>query len=315
MIHKIKELFKIDIPIVQAGMVWCSGWRLASAVSAAGALGVIGAGSMYPEILREHIRKCKLATSKPFAVNVPLLYPALEEIFDVIIDERVPIVFTSAGNPATWTSKLKEHGITVVHVVSSAKFALKAQHAGVDAIVAEGFEAGGHNGREETSSMVLVPLVRSAVSIPVLAAGGIANGKSMLAAVALGADGVQIGTRFAASAESSAHIKFKERIVSSAEGDTVLTLKQITPVRLIRNEFYQRILEAETRCASREELLTLLGKRRAKIGMFEGNLIDGELEIGQIAALVKDIEPAGEIVRSIWKEFIDAKRDLQNEIP
>jgi enoyl-[acyl-carrier protein] reductase II len=315
MIHKIKELFKIDIPIVQAGMVWCSGWRLASAVSAAGALGVIGAGSMYPEILREHIRKCKLATSKPFAVNVPLLYPALEEIFDVIIDERVPIVFTSAGNPATWTSKLKEHGIVVVHVVSSAKFALKAQDAGVDAIVAEGFEAGGHNGREETTSMVLVPLVRSAVSIPILAAGGIANGKAMLAAVALGADGVQIGTRFAASAESSAHIKFKDRIVSSTEGDTVLTLKQITPVRLIRNEFYQRILEAETRCASREELLTLLGKRRAKIGMFEGNLIDGELEIGQIAALVKDIEPAGEIVRSIWKEFIDAKRDLQNEIP
>jgi enoyl-[acyl-carrier protein] reductase II len=315
MIHKIKELFKIDIPIVQAGMVWCSGWRLASAVSAAGALGVIGAGSMYPEILREHIRKCKLATSKPFAVNVPLLYPALEEIFDVIIDERVPIVFTSAGNPATWTSKLKEHGIVVVHVVSSAKFALKAQDAGVDAIVAEGFEAGGHNGREETTSMVLVPLVRSAVSIPILAAGGIANGKAMLAAVALGADGVQIGTRFAASAESSAHIKFKDRIVSSTEGDTVLTLKQITPVRLIRNEFYQRILEAETRCASREELLTLLGKRRAKIGMFEGNLIDGELEIGQIAALVKDIEPAGEIVRSIWKEFIDANRDLQNEIP
>jgi enoyl-[acyl-carrier protein] reductase II len=315
MIHRIKELFKIDIPIVQAGMVWCSGWRLASAVSAAGALGVIGAGSMYPEILREHIRKCKLATTKPFAVNVPLLYPALEEIFDVIIDERVPIVFTSAGNPATWTSKLKGHGIIVVHVVSSAKFALKAQHAGVDAIVAEGFEAGGHNGREETTSMVLVPLVRSAVSIPVLAAGGIANGKAMLAAVALGADGVQIGTRFAASAESSAHIKFKDRIVSSTEGDTVLTLKQITPVRLIRNEFYQRILEAETRCASREELLTLLGKRRAKIGMFEGNLIDGELEIGQIAALVKGIEPAGEIVRSIWQEFIDAKRDLQNEIP
>lgn len=313
MIKKITELFKIDYPIIQAGMVWCSGWKLASAVSNAGGLGVIGAGSMYPEILREHIRKLRLASSRPFAVNVPLLYPALEEIFSVIISEKVPIVFTSAGNPGLWTPKLKEHGITVVHVVSSAKFALKAQDAGVDAVVAEGFEAGGHNGREETTTMVLIPLVASLLSIPVIAAGGISSGRSMLAAISLGASGVQIGTRFAASAESSAHINFKSRIVTLKEGDTVLTLKQVTPVRLIKNEFYREIELAEGRCATREELVSLLGKRRAKLGMFEGDLANGELEIGQVSVLVNKIESASDIVTSVWEEFLKLRRDLGNE--
>jgi enoyl-[acyl-carrier protein] reductase II len=315
MTKRITELFNIDFPIVQAGMVWCSGWNLASTVSNAGGLGIIGAGSMYPEILREHIRKFRLASNKPFAVNVPLLYPALDEIFSVIIEENVPIVFTSAGNPALWTSRLKASNITVVHVVSSAKFALKAQHEGVDAVVAEGFEAGGHNGREETTTMVLIPLVASAVSIPVIAAGGISSGRSMLAAIALGAAGVQIGTRFAASAESSAHTNFKNLIINITEGETVLTLKQITPVRVIKNEFYREIEKAERRCATKEELVALLGKRRAKIGMFEGNLNDGELEIGQVSALVSEIESASDIVSLIWTEFLKVKRDLQNELP
>jgi enoyl-[acyl-carrier protein] reductase II len=315
MIKRITNLFNVEFPIVQAGMVWCSGWRLASAVSNAGGLGIIGAGSMYPEILREHIRKFRIASNKPFAVNVPLLYPALEEIFSVIIEENVPIVFTSAGNPALWTSRLKENDITVVHVVSSAKFAMKAEHAGVDAVVAEGFEAGGHNGREETTTMVLVPLVTSAVSIPVIAAGGISSGRSMLAAISLGAAGVQIGTRFAASMESSAHMNFKNKIINVTEGETVLTLKQITPVRLIKNEFYREIEKAENTCATKEELISLLGKRRAKIGMFEGNLTDGELEIGQVSALVKKIESASDIVASIWTEFLNVKRALQNELP
>lgn len=315
MMKRITNLFNVDFPIVQAGMVWCSGWKLASAVSNAGGLGVIGAGSMYPEILREHIRKFRLTSNKPFAVNVPLLYPALEEIFSVIIEEHVPIVFTSAGNPALWTSRLKENNITVVHVVSSAKFALKAEHAGVDAVVAEGFEAGGHNGREETTTMVLIPLVTSAVSIPVIAAGGVSSGRSMLAAISLGAAGVQIGTRFAASMESSAHMNFKNRIINVTEGETVLTLKEITPVRLIKNDFYREIERAEGNCATKEELISLLGKRRAKIGMFEGNLTDGELEIGQVSALVKKIESASDIVSSIWTEFLKVKRDLQNELP
>jgi enoyl-[acyl-carrier protein] reductase II len=309
--NRITQLFGIQYPIVQAGMIWASGWRLASAVSNAGALGLLGAGSMYPEVLREHIQKCKAATNKPFGVNVPLLYPDLEQHIQTIIDEGVKIVFTSAGNPKTWTQHLKSHGITVVHVVSSSKFARKAEEAGCDAVVAEGFEAGGHNGREETTTMVLVPAVREAVSIPVMSAGGIATGRQMFAAMALGADGVQIGTRFVASEEASSHWSFKQAVVHAAEGDTLLSLKKLTPVRLLKNRFFEQVTEAERRGASEEELKTLLGRARAKKGMFDGDLEEGELEIGQVCALLDDILPAGQIVQNIWKEFSDT---LQNPI-
>jgi enoyl-[acyl-carrier protein] reductase II len=291
-------------------MVWCSGWELASAVSNAGALGMIGAGSMYPEVLRQHIRKCKLATGNPFAINIPLLYPEIEKLIQVVIEEEVKIVFTSAGNPATWTKFLKDRGITVAHVVSSVKFARKAEQAGVDAIVAEGFEAGGHNGREETTTMVLIPMVRDAVSLPLLAAGGIADGRAMLAAVALGAEGVQIGSRFAASEESSAHLNFKRKITSLQEGETILTLKQLTPVRLVKNKFSLDIHEAEQRGASEEELRLLLGHRRAKRGIFEGDLEEGELEIGQVAAVLKQTLPAAEIVKVIWHQYLVLRRSL-----
>lgn len=292
-------------------MIWASGWRLASAVSGAGALGVLGAGSMYPEVLREHIRKCKAATDRPFGVNVPLLYPDLDQHIKIIIEEGVKIVFTSAGNPKTWTNHLKSHGITVVHVVSSSKFARKAEEAGCDAVVAEGFEAGGHNGREETTTMVLVPAVREAVSIPVLSAGGIATGRQMLASMVLGAEGVQVGTRFVASEEASSHLAFKQAVVHAAEGDTQLSLKKLTPVRLLKNRFFEQVTEAEKRGASEEELKTLLGRARAKKGMFEGDLDEGELEIGQVSALLEDILPAAQIVENIWEEFTEA---LQNPI-
>lgn len=291
-------------------MIWCSGWALASAVSNAGALGIIGSGSMYPDILREHIRKCKTATAKPFAVNIPLLYPDIDKHIQIIIDEGVKIVFTSAGNPKTWTSVLKEKGVTVVHVVSSALFAQKSEAAGVDAVVAEGFEAGGHNGREETTTMVLIPLVKESVKIPVIAAGGIANGKSMLAAFALGADGVQIGTRFAASVESSAHDSFKKIITETPEGGTMLSMKKVVPVRLIKNKFFNTINEAEQKGASIDELKNILGRARAKLGMFEGDLEEGELEIGQVSAQVHEIKPAAEIVKNIWEEFLAAKKSL-----
>lgn len=310
MTHRATELFKIELPIIQAGMVWCSGWRLASAVSNAGGLGLIGAGSMHPPTLEEHIKKCRAATVKPFGVNVPLLYPEIEKLIKIIVDEQVKIVFTSAGNPSTWTSYLKDQGITVVHVVSSVKFAKKAMQAGVDAVVAEGFEAGGHNGREETTTFCLVPMVRDAVDIPLIAAGGIGTGRTMLAAEVLGADGVQVGTRFAASEESSAHDQFKKRITNSEEGDTVLTLKQLTPVRMIKNHFYQKVLEAEQRCATKEELAELLGKGRSKRGIFEGDLDEGELEIGQVSAAIKEIMPAGDIVRDIWNEYKELKNKL-----
>jgi enoyl-[acyl-carrier protein] reductase II len=309
--NRITRLFGIKYPIIQAGMIWCSGWELASAVSNSGALGIIGSGSMYPDILREHIRKCKAATDGPFAVNVPLLYPDIDKHMDIIVQEQVPIVFTSAGNPATWTAHLKEHGITVVHVVSSSKFATKAQQAGADAVVAEGFEAGGHNGREETTTLVLVPAVADAVDIPVIAAGGIAHGRAMLAAFALGAEGVQIGTRFVATEESSAHPAFKQRVVDAMEGDTKLTLKALTPVRMIKNRFFLQVQEAEARGASKEELLNLLGRGRAKMGMFEGKLDEGELEIGQVSALVKGILPASEVVSQIWEEFKSALLGLK----
>lgn len=301
--NRVTQLFHIDYPIVQAGMVWASGWRLASAVSNAGALGIIGSGSMYPEVLREHIKKCKAATSKPFAVNVPLLYPGIDQHMQVIFDEGVKIVFTSAGNPKTWTPILKEKGITVVHVVSSSKFAIKSQEAGCDAVVAEGFEAGGHNGREETTTMVLVPAVSQAVDIPVLAAGGIATGRQMLAAMVLGAEGVQVGSRFVASHEASSHDNFKNMVISAAEGDTHLSLKQLTPVRLLKNEFFQQVQQAEKRCASADELQELLGRGRAKRGMFEGDLAEGELEIGQVSAIIKDIKPAADIVKEIYDEY------------
>jgi len=291
-------------------MVWCSGWKLASAVSNAGGLGIIGAGSMHPEVLTEHIRKCKAATPHSFAVNVPLLYPEIDKIIKIIIDEGVKIVFTSAGNPSLWTGMLKDKGITVVHVVSSVKFAKKSEQAGVDAIVAEGFEAGGHNGREETTTFVLIPMVRDAVSIPVIAAGGIATGRGMLAAEALGANGVQIGSRFAASLESSAHENFKNRILDLNEGDTMLTLKQLTPVRLIKNKFFQDVQHAELRGASKEELDELLGKRRAKKGIFEGDLTEGELEIGQVAAAIKTIQSAAEILHEIWDEYVSLKKSF-----
>lgn len=307
---RVCSLFGVRYPIVQAGMVWCSGWRLAAAVSGAGGLGLIGAGSMYPEILREHIRSCRMHTDKPFGVNVPLLYPDIAKVMDILIEEKVEIVFTSAGNPGAWTSFLKDRGVTVVHVVSSVKFARKAQEAGVDAIVAEGFEAGGHNGREETTTMVLIPLVSDAVSVPVIAAGGIADGRAMLAAYALGAEGVQIGSRFAASVESSAHEHFKKRVTDSAEGDTILTLKQLTPVRLIRNKFYSQVEEAEKRGANVEELRLILGSRRSKLGIFEGDLEEGELEIGQVSAAIKRIQPAADIVKEIWDEYTQLKKSM-----
>lgn len=308
--NRIRKIFSIQFPIIQAGMVWCSGWKLASAVSNAGGLGLIGAGSMHPEVLQEHIRKCKAATSYPFGVNVPLLYPEIDKIIDIIVQEGVKIVFTSAGNPATWTPFLKDKGITVVHVVSSVKFARKAEQAGVDAVVAEGFEAGGHNGREETTTFVLIPLVRDAVSIPLIAAGGIADGRAMAAAEALGAEGVQVGSRFAVSAESSAHDNFKHRVVQAAEGETVLTLKQLTPVRLIKNRFFETVQEAERRGASVSELNEILGKRRAKKGIFEGDLDEGELEIGQVSAAIRQIEPAAAIVKDIWEGYCAVKRAM-----
>lgn len=308
--NRITSLFNIQYPIIQAGMIWCSGWELASAVSNAGGLGLIGSGSMYPDVLRTHIKKCKAATSKPFGINVPLLYPNTEEHIQTIIDEGIKIVFTSAGNPATWTKKLKEHGITVVHVIANTKFAKKAEEAGVDAIVAEGFEAGGHNGREETTTMVLLPLIRQATNLPLIAAGGIANGTTMLAAMALGADAVQMGTRFVASPESSGHENFKKRLLETKEGDTVLTMKQLTPVRLIKNKFYSLVEEAEHRGANADELKTILGRARAKQGMFEGNLDEGELEVGQISAFIKEIKPASQIVNDIWNEFLEAKKNL-----
>lgn len=309
-LNRVCQLFNIEVPVIQAGMIWCSGWRLASAVSNAGGLGLIGSGSMYPEVLQEHIRKCTAATQKPFGVNVPLLYPEIDKLMNIIVEEGVKIVFTSAGNPATWTGYLKEKGITVVHVVSSVKFAKKAEQAGVDAVVAEGFEAGGHNGREETTTFVLIPLVREAVSIPLIAAGGIATGRGMLAAEVLGADGVQIGSRFAASAESSAHEKFKKVIVDAGEGDTLLTMKQLTPVRLVRNKFFQQVVEAEQRGASVEEMKQLLGRARAKKGMFEGDLDEGELEIGQVAAAIREVKPAAEILNEIWNEYQALKKNL-----
>ena len=311
--NKITQLFGISYPIIQGGMIWNSGYKLASAVSNAGGLGLIGAGSMYPEVLREHIQKCKKATSKPFGVNVPMLYPNIEEIMQIIVEEGVKIVFTSAGNPKTWTNFLKENGIIVVHVVSSSKFALKAQEAGVDAIVAEGFEAGGHNGREETTTLTLIPMVRENISIPLIAAGGIATGKGMLAAMVLGADGVQMGSRFAASIESSAHIDFKKTIVETQEGETLVTLKELAPVRLIKNKFFNDIQAAYANCASVEDLKTLLGRARAKKGMFEGDLVEGELEIGQIAGLIHDILPVETIINNVITEFNLAKESV-NEI-
>jgi enoyl-[acyl-carrier protein] reductase II len=310
--NRVTELFKIEYPIIQAGMIWASGWKLASAVSNAGGLGMIGAGSMYPDSLREHIQKCKAATDKPFAVNVPLLYPDLDKHIQIIIEEGVKIVFTSAGNPKTWTQHFKQHGITVVHVISSSKFALKAQEAGCDAVVAEGFEAGGHNGREETTTIVLVPAVTNTVTIPVIAAGGIATGRQMFAAMALGAEGVQVGTRFVASEEASSHAAFKEAIIHSLEGDTQLSLKKLMPVRLLKNKFFAEVQQAEARGADETELKRILGRARAKLGMHEGNLDEGELEIGQVSALVKDILPAKQIVANIWNEFSQA---LQNPLP
>ncbi|WAC41416.1 NAD(P)H-dependent flavin oxidoreductase [Pedobacter sp. SL55] len=309
--NSITSLFNIKYPIIQAGMVWCSGWRLASAVSNAGGLGIIGAGSMYPEVLREHIQKCKQATEQPFAVNVPLLYPNIQEIMDVLAEEKVKIVVTSAGNPATWTSFLKEKGMTVVHVIANTKFALKAQQSGVDAVVAEGFEAGGHNGREETTTLCLIPMIKAAVNIPVIAAGGIASGKAMLAAFALGADAVQIGSAFAVAEESSAHPNFKEKILSSTEGDTKLRMKKLVPVRLLKNEFADAVAQAEANGASTEELAALLGRARAKLGMFEGDMQEGELEIGQVSAMLSDVKPAAIIFNEIWEEFLVEKEKLE----
>lgn len=308
--NRITELFNIDYPLIQAGMIWCSGWELASAVSNAGGLGIIGSGSMYPEILDEHVRKCKAATDKPFAVNLPMLYPDIDKHIETIIKHKVPIVFTSAGNPKTWTKHLQEHGIKVVHVVSGVKFAKKSEEAGVDAIVAEGFEAGGHNGRDETTTFCLIPMVREAVSIPVIAAGGIGSGAGMLAAMNLGADAVQIGSRFVASNESSAHKNFKDTVVDSKEGDTVLTLKEITPVRLIKNAFYQKVVDAYQAGKKVDDLKLLLGRGRAKQGMFEGDLEEGELEIGQVSGLIKEIKPAAEIVEEI---ITDYRKCLQSQ--
>jgi enoyl-[acyl-carrier protein] reductase II len=311
--NRINQLFGIKYPIIQAGMVWCSGWKLASAVSNAGGLGIIGAGSMYPDVLKEHIIKCKAATDKPFGINVPLLYPDIDQLINIILEEGVKIVFTSAGNPSTWTKILKGHGCVVVHVVSSVKFARKAEEAGVDAVVAEGFEAGGHNGREETTTLCLIPMVREAIKIPLIAAGGIASGRAMLAMEALGAEAVQIGSLFAASVESSAHDNFKTKIVEAKEGDTVLTLKQLTPVRLIKNKFYEQVKEAEERCAGKEELNQLLGKRRAKKGIFEGDLEEGELEIGQVSAAINKVLPVAEILQNLWNEYINTKKLICND--
>ncbi len=308
MSNRITELFKIEYPIIQAGMIWNSGWRLASASSNSGILGLIGAGSMYPEVLREHIQKCKKATDKPFGVNVPMLYPNIQEIMDIIVDEGVKIVFTSAGNPKTWTSWLKERGVTVVHVVSSVKFALKAQEAGVDAVVAEGFEAGGHNGRDETTTLALIPMVKEHIQLPLIAAGGIASGKAMLATMVLGADGVQIGSRFVASEESSAHVAFKQMVVEAKEGDTQLTLKELAPVRLIKNEFFKQVQDLYKTTPTIEQLKELLGRARAKRGMFEGDLKEGELEIGQISGLIHDIKPVAKIVEDTIKEFEESKK-------
>jgi len=309
--NKITQLFNIKYPIIQGGMIWNSGYKLASAVSNAGGLGLIGAGSMYPEVLREHIQKCKNTTNKPFGVNVPMLYPNIEEIIKIIVEESVKIVFTSAGNPKTWTSFLKDKGITVVHIVSSSVFALKAQEAGVDAVVAEGFEAGGHNGREETTTFTLIPMVNEKIKIPLIAAGGIATGRGMLAAMVLGADGVQIGSRFAASVESSAHYNFKNKILETKEGETQVTLKELAPVRLIKNKFYDDVQELYKKCPTKEELATLLGRARAKRGMFEGDLVEGELEIGQIAGLIYEIKPASEIILEIIEDFILAKNEVK----
>ena len=309
--NKITQLFNIKYPIIQGGMIWNSGYKLASAVSNSGGLGLIGAGSMYPEVLRAHIQKCKKATDKPFGVNVPMLYPNIEEIIKIIVDEGVKIVFTSAGNPKTWTSYLKDRGITVVHVVSSSKFALKAQEAGVDAVVAEGFEAGGHNGREETTSLTLIPIVKEQITIPLIAAGGIATGKAMLAVMILGADGVQIGSRFAASVESSSHENFKKKILETKEGDTQLTLKELAPVRLIKNKFFEDIQQLYAKCGTKEELKELLGRARAKRGMFEGDMIEGELEIGQVAGLIHEIESVQKIINDLISEFEISKNDLK----
>ena len=310
MANRITELFQIEHPIIQAGMVWASGWKLASAVSNAGGLGIIGSGSMYPEVLREHIQKCKKATSNPFAVNVPLMYPNLEKIIKIIIDEGVGMVFTSAGNPKTWTKYLQEKDILVVHVVSSVKFGLKAQEAGVDAIVAEGFEAGGHNGRDETTTFTLIPMVKEEIQIPLIAAGGIATGRGMLAAMVLGADAVQVGSRFVASKEASSHLSFKELVVNAKEGDTVLTLKELAPVRLLKNKFFEQVQQLYAENPSKEELIKLLGHSRAKKGMFEGELEEGELEIGQISGLIHDIKPAAEIIENMMKEFQSAKAEV-----
>lgn len=307
--NKITQLFNIKYPIIQGGMIWNSGYKLASAVSNAGGLGLIGAGSMYPEVLREHIQKCKKATNKSFGVNIPMLYPNIEEIMNIVVNEGVKIVFTSAGNPKTWTSFLKEKGITVVHVVSSSIFALKAQEAGVDAIVAEGFEAGGHNGREETTTLTLIPMVKEKIQIPIIAAGGIATGRGMLAAMILGADGVQVGSRFAASVESSAHNNFKQKIIELNEGDTQLTLKELAPVRLIKNKFYQDVQDLYEKCPSKEDLVQLLGRARAKKGMFEGDMEEGELEIGQIAGLIHEILPVEQIIKEMMSEFEIASQE------
>ncbi|WP_269243347.1 NAD(P)H-dependent flavin oxidoreductase [Flavobacterium limnophilum] len=309
--NKITQLFNIKYPIIQGGMIWNSGYKLASAVSNAGGLGLIGAGSMYPEVLREHIQKCKKATDKPFGVNVPMLYPNIDEIIKIIVEEGVKIVFTSAGNPKTWTSFLKGKGITVVHVVSSSTFALKAQDAGVDAVVAEGFEAGGHNGREETTTFTLIPMVKEKIKIPLIAAGGIATGQGMLAAMVLGADGVQVGSRFAASVESSAHENFKNKIIETQEGETQVTLKELAPVRLIKNKFYQDIQELYAKCPTKEELAALLGRARAKHGMFEGDLDEGELEIGQIAGLIHDIKPVADIISEMITDFNLARKEVE----
>ena len=310
MSNRITQLFNIQYPIIQAGMVWNSGWRLASAASNSGILGLIGAGSMYPEVLREHIQKCKKATNKPFGVNVPMLYPNIQEIMDIIVEEGVKIVFTSAGNPKTWTSWLKERDIIVVHVVSSVKFAIKAQEAGVDAIVAEGFEAGGHNGRDETTTLALIPMVKEQINVPLIAAGGIATGRAMLATMILGADGVQVGSRFVASNESSAHNAFKQVVVEAKEGYTQLTLKELAPVRLIKNKFYNDVQELYKTAPTTQELKALLGRARAKKGMFEGDLEEGELEIGQISALIHDIKPVAKIVEDIMREFEEARQSV-----
>lgn len=308
--NAIQKLFQIKYPIIQGGLAWCSGWRLASAVSNAGGLGLIGAGSMYPDVLKAHLQKCTQATQKPFGVNIPLLYPNIDELMQVVLEEKVRIVFTSAGNPAAWTSTLKAQGIQVVHVVSNTKFAQKAADCGVDAIVAEGFEAGGHNGREETTTLCLIPMIREAVKLPLIAAGGIASGKSMLAAMALGADGVQVGSRFVMAEESSAHENFKQAILDAEEGDTKLRLKSLVPVRLLKNEFALQVAEAEAGGANKAELLELLGRARAKKGMFEGDMLQGELEIGQVSAMLNNIQPAKDIVDQIWREFLQEKDRL-----